>query len=209
MKTNLIITENQIYDIYKMSYTVSGLRGTKRQKTINQVIIDSLSKKEEYTDCVFKGETNIPSKWGKTKKFKVDICVYKNNQLIEVILLKATSSNKGQNNNNFMTNMSGEVNRVNVSDIKITFINFLPNNTPYFNKKEEIKRIENNNFEFIFIDDCLYNKNVSEIYITFDIENINICSSKKDVEELFIESNPITNVEIHINNYIKPKIQYV
>ena len=44
---------------------------------------------------------------------------------------------------------------------------------------------------------------------TFDIKNIESCNTKQDVKDLFIESNPITNVEIHINNYIKPKIQYV
>jgi hypothetical protein len=208
MKEELKITENFIYDIYKKSYTTKELRGKDRQHTINQAIVNSLLGTENYVGCNFKEEIKVDSVWPEDGEFRVDICVYKDGKLIEIILIKAICSNWKQNKNNYYNNMSGEVNRIDIDDIKVTFVNFLPNCVPYFTKGEIISGFEKTKVEFIFKPRSCYNKNVSEIYVTFDIENVQSCSSKKEVKEMLMKSNPISNVELHINNYIKPTIIY-
>lgn len=44
---------------------------------------------------------------------------------------------------------------------------------------------------------------IDQIYISFEIDGIENCKNKSDVEGLFINSNPIKNITIEEFNYIK------
>jgi hypothetical protein len=198
-----------INEIYKISYKISSSRGKLRQTKINEALIDILKTKDEFNDCSFKTEIEVESYCGKKKKFKIDVVVYdKHNQIKLLVLGKAPASNVAQNDINLSCIRVGELSRV-VEDTKIIFITFLPNTTPFFKEGGAIKSFEKNIPEYISKwKNREYPRDFDEIYITFDIDGIDNCKEKEDVEQLFLSSNPIKNITIFENSYRKPKIVY-
>lgn len=147
---NVNISSEDIKSIYEVSYNISKSRGKNRQETINNVIINLLKDKPEYADCDFKSEVRIPGTkllWG--KYFPVDICVYKNNEIIEIILNKAPASNIKQNHVNSIASLNSDIDRLSKNDngldqIKVSLFNFLPKKSPFFKRNETIKNFEKN-----------------------------------------------------------------
>lgn len=199
---NITFTDDQIKKIYEVSYTISESRGKNRQNIINGVVIESLKSDSNYDGCEFKTEVRISGSkllWG--KYFPVDICVYKDGDLIEIILNKAPSSNINQNRINFLNSINSDITRLSkLENIKVSLINFLPKKSPFFKRDESIKNIENNIPFFLSTCGAVYKFDVDEIYITFEIDNLDKCSSKVDVKKLF-STNPIKNVKIEQENY--------
>jgi hypothetical protein len=199
---NILFLDEQIKRIYEVSYTISESRGKNRQNIINDVVIESLKSDIYYNDCVFKKEVIIPGTkllWG--KYFPVDICVYKDNTLIEIILNKAPSSNIKQNRINSLNGINSDITRLSkLENIKISLINFLPKISPFFKRDESIKSFEKNEPFFLSTSGAFYKFDVDEIYVTFEINNLYKCNSKVDVRNLFLV-NPIKNVNLIQKNY--------
>jgi hypothetical protein len=208
---NLKINKSEIKKIYEVSYKVSESTGKARQHIINQVVIDGLIGQSEYTGCKFIQEYSLKKKeitWG--ARFPVDIAIFKDDVLIEIILIKAPASNISQNNINNISKINSDIDRLSkLNNIKITIVNFVLNIPPYFKSNESISKFEKAKVFFIT---NVYNDpsnnlskkfNIDEVNISFDIENIQNCKHKTDVRELFEKSNPITNVKIEEQNYIK------
>ncbi len=195
-------TPEQIFRIYKQSYTISESRGKNRQNTINDVVVETLKNHSDYIDCTFKTEVRIPESkilWG--KYFPVDVCVYKGDELIEIILIKAPASNLLQNKVNTLNSINSDITRLSGLDgINIKLFNFLPSKSPYFKQNENIKEIESNTPFFLTKSGANYKFNVDEIYIIFEIDGVEKCLSKKEVKSLFNE-NPIKNIIIKESNY--------
>ena len=196
---NINLSPDDIYKIYKISYSVAESRGKKKQNIINEVVIDSLKKLDSYKDCVFKEEVRMNPLWG--KYFPVDIAIYRNDVLIEIVLNKAPASNAKQNKVNTMNSINSDIDRLsNYKNIKITLVNFLPNITPFFTRKESIKNFENNKLDFLMNKGVTKKVDIDEIFITFDISNITKCLNKSDIKNLF-NNNPISNIKIEELNY--------
>jgi len=199
---NILFSNEQIKKIYEVSYTISESRGKNRQNIINDVVIESLKSDPTYNGCEFKTEVRIPESkilWG--KYFPVDICVYKDGNLVEIILNKAPSSNIIQNKVNSLKSINSDIIRLSkFENIKISLINFLPNKSPYFNIDESIKNFEKNKPFFLSSSGVVYKFDIDEIYITFEIDDLDKCSSKMDVKSLF-SINPIKNVNLIQKNY--------
>jgi len=196
-----IFTEEEIYNIYNLGYLQGGMLGKKRQLVINNIVVKALSRQKKYEGCTFKIEDKIPSCWGKTKTFAVDIGIYKDGKLIEIVLIKAPSSNIQQNSINSCNSRAGEIQRIDLDDVNVIFINFMPKQSPYFNKRGEVTKIENNKPESIITNRSKYPLNVLDITITFTIDNIINCITKKEISELFKSRNPIKNITINIQEY--------
>jgi len=199
---NISFTEDQIKQIYEVSYTISESRGKARQNIINEVIIESLKNDQGYVGCTFKTEVRIPESkllWG--NYFPVDICVYKDGELIEIILNKAPTSNIKQNRINSLNSINSDITRLSKFDnIKISLINFLPKKSPFFKRDETIKNFENNKPFFLSTCGATYKFDIDEVYIVFEIDNLEDCKTKVDVKNLFI-GNPIKNITIEQGNY--------
>lgn len=199
---NISFTNDQIKKIYEVSYTISESRGKNRQNIINDVVIESLKSDPIYNGCEFKTEVRIPGTkllWG--KYFPVDICVYKNDVLIEIILNKAPSSNIKQNRINSLNSINSDITRLSkLENIKVSLINFLPKKSPFFKRDESIKNFENNTPFFLSTCGAVYKFDIDEVYITFEIDNLDKCNSKVDVKNLF-SINPIKNIKIEQSNY--------
>jgi len=195
---NLTFTSDQIYNIYKLCYSVAESKGKIKQNTLNQIVINSLKNNPDYDNCIFKTEIRIPGNeiyWG--KYFTVDICVYKDDELIEVILNKAPTSNIKQNHVNSLNSKYGELGKLlKLNNIKVTMVNFEPKITPFFQRNEKIKNFENNDVYFLttcgILDDANYK---------FDIDKIEECEDKISVKKLFIDNNPIKNIIVEEKNY--------
>lgn len=201
IKNNIL--NEQIKKIYEVSYTISESRGKKRQNIINDVVIEYLKQDKTYDGCKFKTEVRIDKSkitWG--EYFTVDICVYKDDILIEIILNKAPASNIIQNKVNSIDKINSEITRLSkIENIKITFINFLPKISPFFTRDESIKKFENNKPFFLSKVGIQYKLDFDEIYITFEIDNLDKCVSKVDVKNLFYMNNPIKNVKVEKSSY--------
>lgn len=197
-----------INDIYKMSYNTSLSRGKKRQFVINNTIINCLKKDDEYKNFKFIQEDSLKSLWGKSKTFKVDVGVYDENGLREIILLKAPASNVLQNHINFLNSINSDIDRLSYykDNVKFKIFNFIPRITPFFTKTEKIKHFETNEAEFITKSGKIFLMDITEIYIIFNINGIENCKNKKEVSDLFNDSIPIEDIKIDINYYRKPKI---
>ena len=199
MKTfkNITFSNEQISKIYEVSYSISESRGKKRQNIINSVVIESLKRDITYDGCLFKTEVKIPKRkllWGDS--FPVDICVYKDYNLIEIILIKAPASNIKQNRINSLNSINSDITRLSkLDDIKISLVNFLPRITPFFMRNEIIKSFEKNSPFFLSTCGAIYKFEIDELYVTFDISNLNSCKTKLDVKNLF-STNPIKNIKI-------------
>lgn len=48
---------------------------------------------------------------------------------------------------------------------------------------------------------------IDEVYITFDIENLEKCANRQDIKNLFVDNNPIKNISIEEFNYVKLSVQ--
>jgi hypothetical protein len=199
---NLTFSEEQIKNIYKISYSLSELRSRKRQDVINNIVIESIISNDNYKNCEFKTEVRISGKdllWG--SYFPVDICVYRNGKLSEIIFNKAPTSNLKQNKVHMLNDINSEIMRLSkLSDIKISLINFYPNITPFFSKHETIRKFETNRPFFISTCGVPYKFDIDEVYVTFDIDKISECTTREDVRVLF-EQNPIKNIKIIEENY--------
>ena len=185
-----------------MSYSISETRGKKRQNIINDTVVESLKQDPFYDGCIFKTEVRIPGKqlfWG--KYFPVDICIYRNDIPIEIVLIKAPASNIKQNNTNSKNSIHGDVSRLSkMNGIKISLINFLPKKTPFFKRDETIKNFENNSPFFLSSSGFPYKFDIDEIFILFELDNLEACEKKSDVKNLF-NSNPIKNIGMIQENY--------
>lgn len=195
-------SEEQIKKIYEISYSIQESRGKNRQDVINGVVIESLKNDPLYNECFFKTEVRIPEEkllWG--KYFPVDICVYKNDILIEIILNKAPTSNIKQNRINSLNSINSDITRLSkIDNIKVSLINFLPKKSPYFKRDETIKKFENNSPFFLSTCGAVYKFDIDEVYITFELDNLETCKNKIDVKNLFT-SNPIKNIKVQQCNY--------
>jgi hypothetical protein len=199
---NISFSDEQIKKIYEVSYSISESRGKNRQNIINDVVIESLKSDPLYNGCVFKTEVRIPGSkllWG--KYFPVDICVYKDDILIEIILNKAPSSNIKQNRINSLNSINSDITRLSkMNNIKVSIMNFLPKKSPFFKRDETIKKFENNTPFFLSTCGAVYKFDIDEVYITFELDNLDICKNKMDVKNLFT-SNPIKNIKVEQGNY--------
>jgi len=198
---NFILTPKQIHDIYSCSYTVAESRGKKRQHLINNTMIDSLKVLDKYNDCEFITEFRVEKNilWG--KYFTIDVQVLKNNELIEIFLFKAPASNLAQNHVNMLNTRAGEVVRLAPlveKGVKLTFVSLQPNTTPFFTKKGDIKHFESNHVGNITLVKPYITVDFSDITITFDIEGVTSCKNKKDVKNIFLNEDIITNIKVHI-----------
>lgn len=203
-KNDLKFTEEQIYRIYKLSYETAKSRSTLKSTTTNEVIIEAMLRNNSYKRVGFETENKVPANWGKNNQFKVDVSTFKKDNLSEIVLAKAPACNIRQNKINSINALVGESMRLNIGEnVKLNIINFLPNNTPFFTKDGRIKKFENNKPHFITRTNVNFNQNINEIYITFDIAGIEDCETKEDVNELFVNTNPITNVVVFINKFEK------
>ena len=198
---NFILTPKQIHNIYSCSYTVAESRGKKRKHLINNTMIDSLKVLDKYNDCEFIPEVRINNNilWG--KYFTVDVQVFKNNKLIEILLFKAPASNFSQNHVNMLNARMGEMVRLSPlikTGVKLTFISLQPNTTPFFTKKGDIKHFESNHVVNMTLVKPYITVDFSDITITFDIVDVKSCKNKEDVKNIFLNENVITNIEVHI-----------
>lgn len=198
---NLIFTEDQLRSIYILSYSLAEAKGKKRQQIIDSKIIESLKNSKEYEGCVFKSEYILKPLWG--KYFAVDVAVFKNDNLIEIILAKAPASNIKQNKINNMNSLSSDIERISKYNVKVSLINFLPNETPYFTKAEKITKFEKNRPEYLMKTGVKKDVDVDEIFVTFTIDSLFNCKTKSDLKLLFETQNPIKNIKIEEFNYIK------
>lgn len=195
------MTASQIQNIYSSSYTIGESRGKKRQHIINETIIESLKNLPKYEGCKFECEKRISEiMWGEF--FDVDTAVYNNGKLIEILLFKAPASNIAQNSVNVRNHRMGEVTRLLPlirEGVNVTFISLQPNVTPYFKSDGNIKHTEKNHVHTIQnVKEYLKDIDFSEITVTFNIEGIENCKTKKDVKNLFSNNEVITNIEVHI-----------
>jgi hypothetical protein len=198
----MTFTEEDIYKIYSLCYKTSLSKGKIKQHTLNQIVIESIMRKNE-DNITFKKESKIECNWG--KRFNADVVKYKNNLVEEIVLIKAPASNVAQNHVNSLNSKAGEFQRIKSNvykGSKIRQISFIPNVTPFFSKNEKIKSFEKNKSFFITKCDILCHMDIKEVYITFDIEGIENCKTKQDVHNLFINNNPITNIVIETSDYI-------
>lgn len=197
----IIVNGQDIHNIYSRSYSMSESRGKKRQHAINDAIINVMKGQKEYEGCEFKKEVRMNEKIGWGKSFAVDIQVFKNNKLIEIILGKAPASNLIQNHVNILGARGGEVWRLMryIKDgIKVTFLTFQPNETPYFKGNGDVKHFEKNSVGTISEMTNLCGVNIQEVTVTFDIDGINTCVTKEDVKNLFSNDDIIKNIKVHI-----------
>ena len=189
----------------KFIYEESDTRGKNRQNIINREVCEYLKLTGKYDDVEFRLEDKLstPNSVGGKKTFDVDIAIYKEGVLIEVVLNKAPYSNICQNEQNSINSRIGETFRIvnDFPDIKITWFNFLPKMTPYFEDGGKVKRVEINQPHPICTDN--FRKNISikneirEIFVCFDWNGIPIGSNKSKFGEL-LESGTMywDNVEI-------------
>lgn len=203
-KNDINFTEEQIYRIYKLSYETAKSRSTLKSTTTNEVIIEAMLRNKSYKRVGFETENKVPANWGKNDLFKVDVSTFKKEILSEVVLAKAPACNVRQNKINSINALVGESMRLNVNDgVKLNIINFLPNNTPFFTKDGRIKKFESNTPHFVTRTKVNFNQSINEIYVTFDIAGLEDCETKEDVNNLFLNTNPITNVVTFINKFEK------
>ena len=198
----MTFTEEEIYNIYKLCYKTSTSKGKIKQHTLNQTVVDSITRENE-DNVTFKKESKINCNWG--KNFKVDVLKYKNDLLKEIILIKAPASSVGKNHVNSLNNLAGEFQRIKASfyeGVKIVQINFIPNVTPLFSDKEKIKDFEKNKSFFITENGILCYLDIQQINVTFNINGIENCETKMDIHNLFINNNPITNIVVETSDYI-------
>jgi len=197
------VTREQIYQIYKMSYSISESRGKARQKKINDTIIEICKSNPLYDGCEFKTEVRLAKNISSGKWFSVDVLVYKSNKLVELILAKAPASNIVQNSVNMSNARFREVGRLfkYIEDgVKLTFINFQPNITPFFKQNGAIKSFEKNSTHTLNLFKGALNSNLtfSEIFITFNIEGVEDCKTKDDVKSLLTNSEVISNIFVEV-----------
>lgn len=199
---NITFTNEQIKKIYELSYSISESRGKNRQNTINSVVIESLKSDPYYGGCEFKTEVRIPGEdllWGTF--FPVDVCIYKDGELIEIVLIKAPASSVQKNKTNTINSVNGDITRLQKLDgIKVSVINFLPKKTPLFKIDETIECFEKNLPFFLSKCGALYKFDIDEIYVLFEIDKLCECLTKKDVKNLF-QNNPIKNIVIEQSIY--------
>ena len=197
----MVITSKEIHQIYSKSYTISESRGKERQNIINDTIIDILKGQEKYEGCIFKTEKRMYDNisWG--NYFTVDIQVWKDGKLIEIILAKAPASNILQNRVNSLNARAGELMRLGeygVKGVNITFFTFQPNKSPYFTSLGKIKHFEETSVEGISKVRELITFDFTELTVTFDINGIENCITREDVKEIFMNEDVIHNIKVHI-----------
>jgi hypothetical protein len=197
------ITEEDVYKIYKQCYKTENSKGKIKQVVLNDTVIEII-KRSGVSNVTFKTEHAIKDVYGNT--FKVDIAVYdEEDNLVQIYLLKAPASNIKQNYINFLNAQSGEFNRpdrTTFPNLRIHGIMFLPNTTPYFRKDESIKNFEKND-ETVFLteSDPFYKFDIEETHVKFDIEGIEVCTKKEEINNLFIETNPIRNIKVSTSSF--------
>ena len=155
----------------KLIYGDSNTRGKNRQNNINKEVCEYLKSTGDYDGVEFRMEEKLktPNSVGGKTTFDVDISIYRDDKLIEVVLNKAPYSNFLQNEQNSINSRIGETFRLvnDYPDIKITWFDFLPRTTPYFENGGKVKRIETNSPHPICTD--AFSKNLS---INNDIREI-------------------------------------
>lgn len=163
-------------------------------------MISSLKVLDEYESCDFVSEVRIVKDilWGKF--FSVDVQVFREQKLIEIFLFKAPASNIVQNHVNMLCGRAGEVLRlapIIKKGVKLTFISLIPNTSPFFTQKGEIKHFEKNHVGIIDSMKPYISIDFSEITITFDIEGLTLCQNRQDVKNIFTNKKIITNIKAH------------
>lgn len=193
-----------LQQIYQESYDVSKSKGKNKQKKINDYCIEIFNTSKKFKDCIYIQEYKVSRElyrtWG--EHFKVDVAILKDGNLKGIILAKAPASNVRQNKVNSLNAKAGELLRLNnLEGVEIFLIDILPKKTPFFKKNETIKNFEINKVDHLldYIPEYL-RKNVYESCISFEIKNLESCTTKKDVENLFESENIIENVEVSIFN---------
>lgn len=197
------ITKEQIYEIYSLSYLISESRGKKRQNKINETIIELFKENPSYSDCEFKTEIRLTEDISSGKWFAIDVLIYKQGELFEIVLGKAPASNILQNSVNMINSRFGEVGRLHKyisKGVKLTFINFQPNITPFFKRNGNIDHFEKNTLHNLdnFREALRDNITFSEINITFNISGIEKCKNRYEVKELFTSPEIITDIQVHL-----------
>lgn len=198
----MTFTEEQLHDVYKLNYKTSTSKGKIKQHALNQIVIESLTRENE-NNITFKTESRIESNWGKS--FNIDVLMYKDTLIKEIILIKAPASSIKKNHLSFLSNLAGEFQRVKYDSYKgskIRQVSFVPNVTPLFSAQEKIKSFEKNKPFFITKQDILCYFDIEEVLVTFNIDGIENCETKQDVHNLFINNNPISNIVVETSNYI-------
>lgn len=198
----MTFTKEQLHDVYKLNYKTSTSKGKIKQHALNQIVIESLTRENE-NNITFKTESRIESNWGKS--FNIDVLMYKDTSIKEIILIKAPASSIKKNHLSFLSNLAGEFQRVkhdSYKGSKIRQVSFVPNVTPLFSAQEKIKSFEKNKPFFITKQDILCYFDIEEVLVTFNIDGIENCETKQDVHNLFINNNPISNIVVETSNYI-------
>lgn len=198
----MTFTKEQLHDVYKLNYKTSTSKGKIKQHALNQIVIESLTRENE-NNITFKTESRIESNWGKS--FNIDVLMYKDTLIKEIILIKAPASSIKKNHLSFLSNLAGEFQRVKYDSYKgskIRQVSFVPNVTPLFSAQEKIKSFEKNKPFFITKQDILCYFDIEEVLVTFNIDGIENCETKQDVHNLFINNNPISNIVVETSNYI-------
>ena len=189
----------------KKIYGNSNTKITTRQNDINEEVCNFMQSQSGYDKFDFKKEEILktPNSVGNKPTFKVDIAIYDNDKLVEVVLNKAPFSNLKQNESNSIGSRINEVFRLanDFPEIKITWFNFLPKQTPYFKKNGLVKNLEINNPHSICNDNFrkLINTsvNLNEIFVVFDWDGIQINQNKSDFESYIRDGiMSFTNIEI-------------
>lgn len=202
-------------DSIKKIYGNSNTKGSQRQKDINSEVISFFLNQDSYKDKTFKKEVKLktPNSVGGKQTFKVDVVVYDNdNNITEIILNKAPYSNTKQNETNAIGSKVNEVYRLinDFPNVKLTWFNFSPNNTPYFKKDGLVKSIEknvvhsicNDNFHKRIKIDESEKFSMREIFVTFNWNGILVGQKKKNFDKM-ISDGQISFSEINIMEFTK------
>jgi hypothetical protein len=185
-----------VFNIYKYCFKTEYSKGKIKQEILNNTVISAIKRKGD-TSLNYIKEYKVECKWG--RRFKVDVALFRNGKLVEVILIKAPASNIKQNHVNALNSQVGEYHRIDnklYPNLKITQITFLPNVSPYFTKEETIKNFETPESTFLTKFEINSKLEIEEVRVRFDIEGIRECKNKEDINQLFVNGNPITNIMI-------------
>jgi hypothetical protein len=203
----MIITPKQLQKIYGLSYSISESRGKGKQKQINQVITEMVSSKYLESDgFTIKTEVRLTKDVVGGKWFAIDVGVYKGEDLIHIFLAKAPASNIAQNAVNALNHKAGEVVRLHKliqKGVKLTFVNFHVNTSPYFQRNGTIKVFETNPIHTLTDSDYrggLAVQSFDEIVVSFDVSGLNDCKNKQEVKTLVCNEQVFTNINVRTYN---------
>ena len=160
-------------------------RSSKRTDVLNKEMKSFLEKnyfkqKDGYT---IKCEEAIPCSYGRS--FKVDVLVYKDEELFMLFHLKAIESSYNKNRNNYGGIPIGETSRVYdhksvPKNLHSVWLDWIPNSIPVYNKNGDIMHWESPNPADLSMAEQRWNKtlekdnsSVSYIKIRFDYDSKN------------------------------------